>query len=229
MTAKTSGDNYFNNFASLVSGISASKYAVVRYKTTTEASLTVLASTGTNSAGPYTQRTLVNDGEWHVVVFDLQKCENYVVGDPLSFFRINCCDAVGDSITFDYVMFCDSLGAADYETTVNVDSWNVSGTTVQFGGWGAVNGYATTSVAYVVTDAAGNETVVNCAGWNYNRADVTSAVMGRGFISEGTTGFGGDVSANLSAWAGQTVTFSLRATLTNGETVDFYTRSIKVF
>ena len=96
------------------------------------------------------------------------------------------------------------------------------------GGWGAVNGYATTSVAYVVTDAAGNETVVNCAGWNYNRADVTSAVVCRGFISEGTTGFGGDVSANLSAWAGQTVTFSLRATLTNGETVDFYTRSIKV-
>jgi len=246
ITGKTAGDNYFNGFQSLMSGLPATKYAVVRYKTTTETSLTILASTGTNAAGPYTASSLINDGFWHIAVLDLTACSGYVVGDTFSFMRINTCKTVGSSITFDYIMLCDDLAGltvtppssqyrnnVDYlyvnnDTSTNLKgSATISGTSVQYTGWIAVNDCAITNVSYAIIEANGNETIVSC-DWTLNRSDISTYVQTNAGFTANTVGCGGNMSADLSKWAGQTVVFSIRATTSAGYIAETFSVAVTV-
>ena len=246
ITGKTAGDNYFNGFQSLMSGLPATKYAVVRYKTTTETSLTILASTGENAAGPYTATSLINDGFWHIAVLDLTACSGYVVGDTFSFMRINTCKTVGSSITFDYIVLCDDLTGltvtppssqyrnnVDYlyvnnDTSANLKgSATISGTSVQYTGWIAVNDCAITNVSYAIIDANGNETIVSC-DWNLNRSDISTHVQTNAGFTTNTVGCGGNMSVDLSKWAGQTVVFSIRATTSAGYIAETFSVAVTV-
>ncbi|MBQ7829786.1 MAG: hypothetical protein IJ345_05900 [Clostridia bacterium] len=246
ITGKTAGDNYFNGFQSLMSGLPATKYAVVRYKTTTETSLTILASTGANAAGPYTATSLINDGFWHIAVLDLTACSGYVVGDTFSFMRINTCKTVGSSITFDYIVLCDDLTGltvtppssqyrnnVDYlyvnnDTSANLKgSATISGTSVQYTGWLAVNDCAITNVSYAIIDANGNETIVSC-DWNLNRSDISTHVQTSAGFTTNTVGCGGNMSVDLSKWAGQTVVFSIRATTSAGYIAETFSVAVTV-
>ena len=238
LTWKSGTDTYFNNFASLLSGKAAPRYAIVKYKTTTESSLVMLANT-TGAAGPYVGTSTHTDGQWQYAIFDLTTVTNsaYTVGETVAFMRINCCDAAGDNLSIAQIEFCDDLGTSMFHRvftdTFKVDgveskgAMEVTGSKLHFGGWAGVNGRQATAISYVVTDKNGVETVVPCGGWNFNRSDLTPSAIGANY-SAATKGFGGSVDADLSAWYGQTVTFSIRATLDNGKTVDFYSMIVNV-
>jgi len=243
---KTSGDGYFNDFSSLVSGVAAPKYAVIKYKTTTEAALVVLATTDSGTIGSYIGSSTIIDGQWRYAIYDLEAVSNngYTLGEAIKFLRINCCDTVGNTLTVDYMLLCDDIAevekwhlnvdhvyvdgneANDYKSTPNL-----TGSNIKFVGWAAIDGTSATNVSYVVTEANGKETVLSSEGWNYNRTDITAGAEGTvlGADYKATTkGFGGTAIADLSAWYGQTVTFSLRATTADGRTIDFYSATVNV-
>lgn len=96
------------------------KYAIMRYKTTDENSLTVLASSGSKEGGPWTSCSLITDGEWHTVVVDLTTVNNsgFVYSETVSFLRLDLCEDTGSgqSITIDYVLLCDD---SNMPVTVN--------------------------------------------------------------------------------------------------------------
>lgn len=243
---KTSGDGYFNEFSSLVSGIAAPKYAVIKYKTTTEASLVVLATTESGAIGSYIGSSTRTDGQWRYAIYDLEAVtdDGYTLGEAIKFLRINCCDTVGNTLTVDYMLLCDDIAEVE-KWHLNVDNVyvdgneandykntpNLTGSNIKFVGWAAIDGTSATNVSYVVTEANGKETVLPSEGWNFNRTDITAGAVGTILGADykaSTVGFGATTIADLSAWYGQTVTFSLRATTADGRTVDFYSATVNV-
>ncbi|MBR4032184.1 MAG: hypothetical protein IKJ07_05560 [Clostridia bacterium] len=243
---KTSGDGYFNDFSGLVSGVAAPKYAVIKYKTTTEASLVVLATTDSGTIGSYIGSSTRTDGQWRYAIYDLEAVSNngYTLGEAIKFLRINCCHTIGNTLTVDYMLLCDDIAEVE-KWHLNVDhvyvdgneandynsTPNLTGSNIKFVGWAAIDGTSATNVSYVVTEANGNETVLPSEGWNFNRTDITAGAVGTILGADykaSTVGFGATTIADLSAWYGQTVTFSLRATTADGRTIDFYSATVNV-
>jgi uncharacterized lipoprotein NlpE involved in copper resistance len=108
LTAKaTTGDNYTSWFSG-VAGIAAPKYAIIRYKTTSNTFIGINAQTESYSGYRWASGTIYNDGEWHTLILDLEGA-NYKVGEAIRNIRIDTCDSEGESVTIDYIYLCDSI------------------------------------------------------------------------------------------------------------------------
>lgn len=109
------------NFTSRVTG--TPKYAVIRYKNTSESKLYLYAhTTDKDSTNPVTEVSLKTDGVWHVVVVDLEKAGHYTAGGPINLMRFDVCESAKDkSIIFDYVWFTDVIDEVEYEVYDKLD------------------------------------------------------------------------------------------------------------
>jgi hypothetical protein len=168
------------------------------------------------------------------------------VGEAITFLRFDCCESgsTTESLTIAYIQFTDDISAVNLEegefikynvaSRNNVDfiyadgdeatnlkgSNSITATSVYYVGWLAVAKSEATSISYVVTDANNVQTTVALenskeAANRYAVGDdaIQAAVSNLG---EGTVGYTVKFTADLSAWAGQTVTLSIVETTTAG-------------
>ena len=265
---------------SIASGTNTGRYLVVKYKATSANTISsgIFASTtntgATGNGDVCYGVTIRNDGEWHVLVFDLSVLQAVSDTDGeyyVKFVRLDFGSrlAVGDTIEYGYIGLCDdfsNLGDitvihgryknnVDYllvDDATNVNTQNlrgsaeIYGTKVHYTGWAGIDNTAATGVHCTIIDAEGNETVVESAPsyaftkddkqtgtectWNLKRSDLDSQFgsYSSTTITSVTQGFGGSLSVDLSAWAGQKVTLSLRATTEAGYVAEFFSVIVNV-
>ncbi|MBE6685315.1 MAG: hypothetical protein E7592_06690 [Ruminococcaceae bacterium] len=231
----------------------STRYAVIKYKTTDAGQAVLYATTEGNDVGGYSRFNTINDGEWHTLVLDLSNINGYVVGDEILFMRLDVCEQYeGQSLTIDYIAFLDDVSEVSGEISLNwvmaVDcliadgegagnsstnnskgpnlNTTLNGTVVEIKGWVAIDGYADYNLYYNVVDENGN---VTTAPFDVvERADVTNHVVGNMGYAENTLGYKVDVVADLSDWAGQTVTLSIKAALDDSSSCVVFVVTVNV-
>ena len=131
----------------------------------------------------------------------------------------------------DYTHKVDSCGASDRSYTYTATEWTWAG------GWLAVDNQSLTNLSICITDEAGvahwttvpySETAwVNGTWWI--QPDITTHNINNNGYGANTIGYRvQNITANLSAYAGQTVTLSLRAITADGYAVTIYSVFITV-
>ena len=234
------------------------KYAIVRYKTTDTAEIIVYATTAgkghkenyvtlkadgqwhviaidLEAAGSYTAgdalslfRFDFNEGGGNAgkaITFDFV----WLVEDP-SEIELESGEKIQHVIAtknnVDYV-YADNSEATNYNAATSINA-----TTVKYVGWFGVAKKDIAGVSYVVTDADGETTEValeaseEAANKFLKGADaVQTAVAGLG---EGTVGYSVNFTADLSAWAGDTVTLSVVAEAVDGVVAETYSITVTV-
>jgi len=220
--------------------------------------VSLLATTGGLAVGGYSNFTANADGEWHTIVVDITKCERYNYGDEVSFMRLDVCEgAVGCSMTIDHVFLCEDLYDlagefvdATYSNNVDyvfVDGANIIGTdtnyrgessitatVVEYTGWVGVSSFNSTGIVYVVTDEKGIETKVALANSTseinryYEDSNITDHLINNTKYSAGTKGYQVHFVADLTEWAGQTVTLSIREIIRGGAIVETYSVEVAI-
>ena len=220
--------------------------------------VSLLATTGGLAVGGYSNFTANADGEWHTIVVDITKCERYNYGDEVSFMRLDVCEgAVGCSITVDHVFLCEDLhdlagefvdatysnnvdyvfvdGANNIETDTNYrGESSITATVVEYTGWVGVSSFNSTGIVYVVTDEKGIETKVALANSTseinryYEDSNITDHLINNSGYSAGTKGYQVHFVADLTEWAGQTVTLSIREIIRGGAIVETYSVEVAI-
>ncbi|MBQ9749981.1 MAG: hypothetical protein IJV87_05305 [Clostridia bacterium] len=220
--------------------------------------VSLLATTGGLAVGGYSNFTANADGEWHTIVVDITKCERYNYGDEVSFMRLDVCEgAVGCSMTIDHVFLCEDLHDlagefvdATYSNNVDyvfVDGANIIGTdtnyrgessitatVVEYTGWVGVSSFNSTGIVYVVTDEKGIETKVALANSTseinryYEDSNITDHLINNTKYSAGTKGYQVHFVADLTEWAGQTVTLSIREIIRGGAIIETYSVEVAI-
>ena len=240
VTSKGGTDNNIQLMA--FAPATAPKYAVIKYKTSNSNKFELFVTTKSGSVGPNIPVALTADGKWHVVVISLADCTACTVGEAITFLRLDCCEtgSTSESLTLDYIWFLDDLSVIEEPVKYNVASKNnvdflyangnedenlkasaaIEATTVQYVGWLGVAKSSASAISYVVTDANGVETAValEASEEATNRYyaggdDIQNAVAPLG---DGTVGYIVKFTADLSEWAGQTVTLSIAVTTPSG-------------
>ena len=220
--------------------------------------VSLLATTGGLAVGGYSNFTANADGEWHTIVVDITKCERYNYGDEVSFMRLDVCEgAVGCSMTIDHVFLCEDLhdlagefvdatysnnvdyvfvdGANNIETDTNYrGESSITATVVEYTGWVGVSSFNSTGIVYVVTDEKGIETKVALANSTseinryYEDSNITDHLINNTKYSAGTKGYQVHFVADLTEWAGQTVTLSIREIIRGGAIVETYSVEVAI-
>ena len=234
------------------------KYMVVKYKTEGSTTPYVYATTTSGAVGGYANGTIVADGEWHYMAVDLTKMSTgcYVLGEAVTFLRLDICEgSAGESMTIEYVQLMDDISEIEHllpKTYItNIDhifvngnqdtdyksSSSVTATSVYFNCWTAVDGCTATAARYVVTDANGDKTIVEIPLLTkddeadlrfFTRDDITDHVINVKGYSADTLGYVFNVTADLSAFAGQTVAFTLVIETADGAAVSFHRINVTV-
>ena len=130
-----------------------------------------------------------------------------------------------------YKHMVDSAGASDRSNTYNGTEWSWTG------GWFAVDNQAVTDLGLCITDEAGvehwtavpySETAWVSGTW-WIQSDITTYNINNNGYGANTVGYRlSNITADLSAYAGQTVTLSLRALTADGYEVVIYSAFITV-
>lgn len=119
-------DNYTNELQSELAGVKAPRYAIIRYKTTDKTTLGMYARTTSSTGYVKLHGSIINDGNWHTVVFDLTISGQYTLGEDITFLRVDPCLLQGESITIDYVYLCDTIGDSGLDYSVDLIEKNNS-------------------------------------------------------------------------------------------------------
>lgn len=119
-------DNYTNELQSELAGVKAPRYAIIRYKTTNKTTLGMYARTTSSTGYVKLHGSIINDGKWHTVVFDLTASGQYTLGEDITFLRVDPCLLQGESITIDYVYLCDTIGDSGLDYSVDLIEKNNS-------------------------------------------------------------------------------------------------------
>ena len=228
-TGKTGDNNIMLN--SVVTG--TPKYAVMKYKTTTAgAHATIYATTTSGSIGGNVKVGLATDGEWHIIAFALENSADYTIadGEAVTFLRLDVCETAPgtETITIAYLQFCDSLEGINVDKNFqkHVDSETIDGVNYTFNGWAGVDGYTLSGVTLYITDANGNVTPVALENTDdetvalrwHERSDITTHLINQGFAAN-TLGYAIRISGSLEGWAEQTVTLTIKVTVSDGTVI----------
>jgi len=226
------------------------KYVLIKYKTTDTAEIVIYATTaGQSHKENYV--TLKTDGAWHIIAVDLEAVGSYVAGDVISLFRFDFNEGAanaGKSVTFDFIRLVENPSEVELEpgekivysiaSKNNIDflyadgneatnlksSSTIAATTVKYVGWLAVAKKDLAGISYVVTDANGETTTVAVDATK--GADPVQAAVSN--LGEGTVGYSVNFTADLSAWAGQTVSLSVVAEAVDGVVAETYSVVVNV-
>ena len=229
-TGKTGDNNIMLN--SVVTG--TPKYAVMKYKTTTAgAHATVYATTTSGSIGGNVKVGLTADGEWHIIAFALENSADYTIadGEAVTFLRLDVCETAPgtETITIAYLQFCDSLEGINVDKNFQkcVDGEGIDGVNYTFGGWAGVDGYTLSGVTLYITDANGNVTPVALENTDdesvalrwHERSDITTHLINNSGFAANTLGYAIRISGSLEGWAEQTVTLTIKVTVSDGTVI----------
>ena len=212
------------------------KYAVMKYKTTTAGSHATVYASSTSANGAIGGNVKINltaDGEWHVVAFALENSANYTVadGEAVTFLRLDVCESAPgtETLTIAYVQLCDSLEGINVDKNFqkHVDGEGVEGVDYTFNGWAGVDGYTLSGVTLYITDAAGNVTELPLENTNdesvalrwHERDDITTHLINNCGFSADTLGYAIRIAGPLTSWAEQTVTMTIKVTVSDGTVI----------
>jgi len=210
------------------------KYVVMKYKSTTAgAHATVYASTTSGGIGGNVKVGLVTDGEWHVIAFELEKSADYTIadGEAVTFLRLDVCESAPgtETITIAYLQFCDSLEGINVDKNFqkHVDGEHTDGVDYTFGGWAGVDGYTLTGVTLYITDANGNVTTVVLENTDdetvpfrwHERSDITTHLINNQGFAANTLGYAIRIDGPLTSWAEQTITMTIKVTVSDGTVI----------